>query len=129
MAVKEALKRLQKAVERAVTVPPEEIDLTFRPMFGGIGVYARGRFFASISDAGPALKLPTDQQAALLAQEPGAKRLQYTPDSPVSRAYIVVPAHIVEEPSLLEAWVQRSIDYVVTLPVKRAKKKSPRIEA
>jgi TfoX/Sxy family transcriptional regulator of competence genes len=126
MAVKAQLKPLQEALERAITAPPEALDLVFRPMFGGIGVYARGRFFASISGVGLALKLPADQQEALLSQEPDARRLQYAPDAPVSKEYIVVPAYFIDNSTLLEAWVENSIDYVLTLPVKKSKKKKSR---
>jgi TfoX/Sxy family transcriptional regulator of competence genes len=124
MSVQELFKPTIAAMERACPAPPEEIDLTFRPMFGGMGVYAHGRIFASLSDVGLALKLPVEHQGALL-DEPGAKRLQYDPSMPPSREYIVVPPAIVEDSPRLEAWMERSIEYVKTLPIKKktAKKK------
>lgn len=112
------------AMERACPEPPESIDLTFRPMFGGMGVYAHGRIFATLSDVGLALKLPAEHQDEILAQ-PEAKRLQYEPSMPPSREYIVIPPAIVADASQLEVWMDRSIEYVKTLPIKKkaAKKK------
>ena len=42
---------LQKIVEKAA---PLDIELRFRPMFGGIGAYAFGRMFLSLSEIGRA---------------------------------------------------------------------------
>src|SRR5688500_8963490 len=123
MSANELLKPMQSAMERACPEPPEQIDLTFRPMFGGMGVYAHGRIFASLSDVGLALKLAAEHQSALLDNEPEAKRLQYTPDMPPSREYIVIPPAIVDDADRLGAWMERSIDYVKTLPIKKPKSK------
>lgn len=121
MAGKEKLERLKQALEAAMPYPPESVDLEFRPMFGGIGAYVRGRYFASLSDVGIALKYPPELQDQILAEEPEATRLQYSPDSPVSKQYIVMPPHFIEDHSLLEPWLKRSIDYAVTLPLKKRK--------
>jgi TfoX/Sxy family transcriptional regulator of competence genes len=119
---KEELRPLQQALEAAMPYPPEAVDLTFRSMFGGIGAYVRGRYFVSISAIGLALKLPADLQDQLLDEEPEAKRLQYSPEAPVSKQYILVPPHFLNNHSLLEPWVKKSIDYAVTLPLKKKKK-------
>jgi TfoX/Sxy family transcriptional regulator of competence genes len=65
---------------------PPDLELSFRPMFGGIMGYASGKVFASLSDVGLALKLTGADREALLAI-PGSKPLQYEPDQPPSKSY------------------------------------------
>ncbi len=93
----------------AATSP--KLELTFRPMFGGIMGYARGRPFASLSNVGLALKLGGVNHSELLTL-PGAHRLQYEPDSPQSKTYVVVPGTILNDPDQLAAWTSRSARYV-----------------
>jgi TfoX/Sxy family transcriptional regulator of competence genes len=92
-------------------------------MFGGIGVYADGRMFCSLSDVGLALKLsPTDREALLKVR--GAKPLQYEPDSPASKTYVVVPNAMLEDRKALGAWISRSAAFVKAAPAKKAKKRT-----
>ena len=101
-----------------------DLELTFRPMFGGIMGYAMGRPFASLSDAGLALKLAGADHAALLAV-PGARPLQHGPDSPASRSYVLLPASLVDEPAQLAAWARRSAASVTAQPAKAPRRKRP----
>ncbi len=71
MDKKEKFKLIQHALEDAMPYPPEAMDLLFRPMFGGVGAYVRGRFFAIIASSGLALKLPADIQ-----EDPVKEKLQ-----------------------------------------------------
>ncbi len=86
---------------------PPDLELSFRPMFGGIMAYAEGRVFASLSDVGLALKLSGEARDALLAL-PGAKPLQYEPGAPVSTTYVVAPAATLADPAALRPWVARA---------------------
>ncbi len=88
---------LELAAEEVL--PPDE-ELTFRAMFGGVGTYARGRMFASLSNSGLALKLGPESRARLL-EEDGARMLQYEEGGPASKTSVVVPSGITTEPSLL----------------------------
>ena len=94
--------------------------LCFRSMFGGACGYADGVVFASLSDLGLALKLSAADRDELL-KVPGAKRLQYDSDGPVSQQSIVVPESIVDNVAELADWVQRSVTWVRRVP-KRAKR-------
>lgn len=98
---------------------PPELDVTFRPMFGGLFAYAEGRPFASLSDVGLALKFVGGERDAVLAS-PGAAPLRYEPDQPVSKSYVVVPDPVLSDRDELRAWVVRSVS---GLPAKRARKK------
>lgn len=95
---------LRKIVEAAAA---PELELLFRPMFGGIGVYARGRMFCSLSDVGLALKLGGDEYTALLKVR-GARALQYDSSMPPSKTYVVVPASMLKNGTLLAKWISRS---------------------
>ncbi len=117
-----SLEELQNQLSAAAETLTLDMELTFRAMFGGVSGYAAGRVFASLSDVGLALKLPPDAQNELLAQ-PGAKRLQYDPDSPPSKQSIVVPPEMQSQPEVLAVWVRRSVDYVMTLPAPKPKTK------
>jgi TfoX/Sxy family transcriptional regulator of competence genes len=87
-------------------VAPAELELAFRPMFGGIMGYADGKAFASLSDAGLALKLAGTDREALLAL-PGAEPLRYAPDQPQSKSYVVVPEAMLSDLDELRSWVAR----------------------
>lgn len=108
---------------RLVAAAPPELELAFRPMFGGIMAYARGRRFSSLSDVGLAFKLGGADHAALLAL-PGAAPLRYEPDSPPSRSYVVVPAAVLDDPAQLADWAGCSARYVAAQPARRAKRRA-----
>ena len=95
---------LQKRAEAAA---PLELELRFKPMFGGIGAYANGRMFMSLSDVGLALELGEEECAQLLKVR-GAKPLQYEPNSPPSKSYVVVPDKMLADRKLLRAWIAAS---------------------
>jgi len=97
-------KVLQEILTRAAA---PDLELAFRPMFGGIMGYADGKVFASLSNVGLALKLAGPDRDALLAI-PGAKPLQYEPDQPPSKSYVVVPEAMLSEPGELRPWTIRS---------------------
>ncbi len=86
---------------------PPDLELAFRPMFGGIMGYADGKAFASLSDVGLALKLAGADRDALLAID-GAKALRYGADQPPSKSYVVVPEAMLSAPEALGAWIARS---------------------
>ena len=98
-----------------------DLDLTFRPMFGGIMGYAAGKPFASLSDAGLALKLAGADHAALLAL-PGARPLQHEPDSPPSRSYVVLPRSVLDDPAALAAWARRSAGSAAARPARKRRR-------
>jgi len=107
--------QMQNQLSQAAEIHALDGELTFKPMFGGVCAYVSGRVFASLSDIGLARKLPPGAQADLLALD-GAKRLQYEPDAPPSKQYVVVPPAMQEDPAALAAWVGRSVEYVLSQP-------------
>lgn len=110
-------KQLQAVVESAA---PPDLELAFRPMFGGIMAYVAGKPFASLSNVGLALKVSGDTQRELLA-EPGTKSLQYEPDKPPSKSYVVVAPGMLAEPDKLRPWLVRSVSELPAAKTKHLK--------
>lgn len=110
--------KLQSHVEAAA---PPGVELRFKPMFGGIGVYANGRMCMSLSDVGLALKLGEADRAGLLKLK-GAKPLQYEPHSPPSKSYVVVPASMLTDPVELGRWIATSAAFAQAAPPKKPRK-------
>jgi TfoX/Sxy family transcriptional regulator of competence genes len=86
---------------------PPDLELEFRPMFGGIMGYAAGQVFASLSNVGLALKMTGAEHAALSAV-PGVKPLRYEPDDPPSKSYLLLPDAMLSDPAGLRPWIARS---------------------
>ena len=120
-----SLDTMQDQLSLAAEAHALDRELTFKPMFGGVCAYVGGRIFASLSNIGLALKLPTEAQAELLAED-GAKRLQYEPDAPPSKQYIVVPMPMQADPATLAPWLGRSVEYVLALPAPKPRVSKPK---
>jgi TfoX/Sxy family transcriptional regulator of competence genes len=97
-------KELQAIVEAA---SPPDLELGFRPMFGGIFGYVAGQAFASLSNVGLALKMTGADHAALSAV-PDVKPLRYEPDDPPSKTYLLLPEAFLSDPDSLRLWIARS---------------------
>lgn len=98
---------MQAHVE-AVAKSSAMLDLSFRPMFGSIMVYASGKPFASLSETAVAIKVVRADRDELL-QEPGAKPLQRPGEQP-SKQYVVVSEQIVSDEAHLVKWLERSAE-------------------
>src|SRR5689334_12491474 len=120
-------KALQQRLEAVLGRGLDVHEVTFRPMFGGITGYTKGRNFASLSNVGLALKLDGPSREALLAV-PGARPLQYEPEMPPSKQSVTLPEAILADDGLLLGWVERSMAFCQTqpLPKKKAPKKAAR---
>lgn len=107
-------KRLQAILTGAAS---PELDVAFRPMFGGIMAYADGKPFASLSDVGLGLKFAGSERDSLL-EMPGAAPLRYGPDQPPSKSYVLVPEAMLADLDQLRLWVVRCVS---GLPSKRVR--------
>lgn len=97
-------RELQAMMEAA---SPPEVQLAFRPMFGGIMGYAAGKVFASLSNVGLALKMTGGDYLALSAV-PDVRPLRYEPDDPPSKSYLLLPDAMLSDPDSLRFWIARS---------------------
>jgi TfoX/Sxy family transcriptional regulator of competence genes len=99
---------------------PPDLELLFRPMFGGIMAYARGKPLASLSNVGLALKAPPALMAEFLAA-PGALPLRYEPDAPPSKSYVVVPPAVLADREALRGWIVKAVAGLAAAPAKKAR--------
>jgi TfoX/Sxy family transcriptional regulator of competence genes len=99
---------------------PPDLELVFKPMFGGILAYAYGKPLASLSDVGLALKAAGPLNAELLAA-PGAVALRYEPNAPPSKTYVVVPTGMLTDRDALRGWIVKAAAGVAATPAKAKK--------
>ncbi|WP_372785945.1 TfoX/Sxy family protein [Phenylobacterium sp.] len=112
-------KTLQAIFEDAA---PPDLELMFKPMFGGILAYAHGRPLASLSDVGLAVKAAGALNAELLAT-PGAEPLRYEPNAPPSKSYVLAPDALLSDREGLRAWIAQAAAEVAAAPAKKKTKK------
>src|SRR5512146_1418317 len=90
--------------------------VTGKSMFGGIGIYAQGLFFALIADDRLYFKVND-------ATRPDFEQRGMEPFRPFGEdsamGYYEVPADVVEDVAQLEPWMQRALD--VAAQTKRGK--------
>ena len=83
---------------------PPDLELAFKPMFGGILAYAHGKPLASLFDGGLALKAAGPLHGELLAI-PGAEPLRYAADAPPSKTYVKMPDAMLVDRDALRGWI------------------------
>jgi DNA transformation protein len=91
-----ALEQLRRAVR-----------VTDRRMFGGIGIYSRGRFFALIDDDTLFFKVDDSNRPDYV--ERGMGPFRPFKDQGPSMSYYEVPAEVLEDPEELRGWIRKSL--------------------
>jgi TfoX/Sxy family transcriptional regulator of competence genes len=91
-------------------------ELAVRRMFGYPAAFVGGHMTTALHEDRWIVRLPADDRAALLA-EPGATAFEPMPGRPM-KEYVVLPADVAADPAALDAWVDRAITHVRTLPPK-----------
>ncbi|MBW3552004.1 MAG: TfoX/Sxy family protein [Gemmatimonadetes bacterium] len=82
--------------------------ITHRAMFGGVGVYAEGLFFAIMADDLLYFKVDDETRPAFEARGMGPF-LPYDDPARPMRGYWQLPGEVLEEPTELEAWVADAV--------------------
>ena len=95
-------------------------DVTYRRMFGGLGLYESGVFFAVIAVG--RLYVKTDDESRTQYEEKGMKAFAPTPDQ-VIKTYYEVPVDILEDDTLLCEWAERALAAQKKSKKKPAKKR------
>jgi DNA transformation protein len=112
MAVSESYREF--VLEQLGRVTP----VTGRSMFGGVGIYARGLFFALIAE--DRLYFKVDETTRPSFEQRGMEPFRpFGEDS--AMGYYEVPADVVEDVAQLESWTRKAID--VAAKAKRPKAK------
>ncbi len=87
--------------------------LEIKHFFNGAAVYANGRICISLTPIGFALKLPEAIREELLKEE-GTKNLQYFPEAPIKKEYVVLPQRLLDDRNRFCFLVEKSIEYVMS---------------
>jgi TfoX/Sxy family transcriptional regulator of competence genes len=89
--------------------------LETRHFFSGAALYANGKIVATLSPAGFAVKLPTDQKGRLIEEGRGAE-FRFFPGGPVKRDYVSLSESTVADPESLRELIEAGVDYVRQAP-------------
>jgi len=85
-------------------------NVTVRRMFGGAGLYCNGRMFCVVSDDVPYLKVDDSNREDFV--KAGSAPFNPYPDKAKTTvmSYYEIPADVMENPTVLTQWAQRSLD-------------------
>jgi len=113
-----------EAVERLMAPLLAVRSITSKKMFGGIGVYSDGIFFAVVDD--DRLYFKSDATTDLSYDEHAAAPWILSGDPPSPMPYRELPTVILEDPIHLAEWIDAA---VAVAERKKTKPKSPRKKA
>ena len=82
--------------------------VTHRSMFGGVGIYSDGLFFALMDDDTLYLKVDDSNRGDFEAA--GARPFSPFGDPSMVMRYCELPADLLEDPDALRPWVFKAID-------------------
>ena len=95
------------------------VSVTSKRMFGGVGIYSQGLFFALIAEDRLYFKVNDTTR-------PDFERLGMEPFRPFGEesamGYYEVPADLVEDAAHLESWVKKAIDVAAMAKQGKAKR-------
>ena len=95
--------------------------VTSRKMFGGVGVYSDGYFFALMDDDRLYLKVDDTNRPDFEAI--GSGPFQPFPDKPGTMQYYELPGDRLEDVNELRGWVEDAIQVAKRAKAKKGKKK------
>lgn len=81
--------------------------VTDRRMFGGVGIYAEGLFFALMDD--DTLYFKTDEETRGDYERLGMGPFRPMGDGAAAMAYHQVPGDLLETPELLRPWAEKAL--------------------
>jgi DNA transformation protein and related proteins len=97
-------------------------DVEPRAMFGGVGLYHQGVFFAII--ANDVLYLKVDDQTRPAYEAAGSRPFMPFPGRATSMHYYAVPVSVLESPPDLSQWARRAIEVAERAPSTHARSRS-----
>ena len=100
------------------------VAIDWKRMFGGVGLYADGTFFALIDDDVVFFKVGDQNRADFEAA--GARAFSPYGDGVYSMNYYEVPVEVLEDVDALRVWTEKSLAVARSAAAKKGKKKSRR---
>ncbi|MDX8430882.1 MAG: TfoX/Sxy family protein [Candidatus Algichlamydia australiensis] len=92
-----------------------------RKMFGYPCCFLHGNMFTGLHEENWVLRLQDEDREAMIAEH-NAER--FAPMGRLMKEYVILPKGVLTDETALTSWIQKSISYVMTLPVKIQKKKA-----
>jgi len=112
-------------VERFSAALPAHPDLVRKPMFGFPAAFVHGNMVCGLFQDFVVVRL--GKEGAAEAIESG-EAAQFAPmPGRVMTGYVLVPAADVEKPGVLSAWLQRALDFTLTMPGKPQKASAAKV--
>lgn len=105
-------KQLAARIRAAIGKPPQ---LTEREMFGGMGFMVQGNMAVGVIGDELMVRIAKEDTETLLAQ-PGTRIFDFT-GRPM-KGWLLVGTKGLTSEAAFEAWVQRGLDYALSLPAK-----------
>ena len=119
---KEYLERLSAFLVEKTFDLSGNINLECKHFFSGAALYAEERMCISLTPVGLAIKLPEGTKDNLL-KDRKAVPLRYFPEGPIKKDYVLFPGGVADGSEALHRYVKESIEYVLTLPKPKRKRK------
>ena len=119
---KEYLEKLSAFLREETADLSGDINLECKHFFSGAALYAEERICISLTPVGLAVKLREETTDDLL-KDKKAVPLRYFPEGPIKKGYALFPGGVAEGSETLHGYVRESIEYVLTLPKPRRKRK------
>ncbi len=120
---KEYLDKLSAFIDKTMADCLDGVQLECRHFFSGAALYADDRICISLTPVGLALKLPEETRNRLLTNKIVVP-LKYFPNGPIKKDYVLFPDGIRNTGNEdLDKYVKESVEYVLTLPKPKRKKK------
>jgi TfoX/Sxy family transcriptional regulator of competence genes len=102
-------------------VLPDDARVERRKMFGYPAAFANGNLFCGLHQENLVLRLDEKKRAELMKS--GATSFEPMPGRPM-KEYVVAPASLLADRPALKKRIAQSLDYVASLPAKKAKAKA-----
>jgi len=118
----EYLEKLSALIAKAASGRHDYSDLECKHFFSGAALYADKKICITLTPVGLGLKLPGHTKDALLKNKK-AVPLRYFPKSPIKKEYVLFPHGVEKGGQALHKYVNESIDYALTLPKLKGKRK------
>lgn len=93
-----------------------------KAMFGSTVYFANGYMFIGVHEDHIFLRLPEDGRKELLSSFTGSSQFEPMKGRPM-REYVVIPPQLYEDSATFHRWIERSSDYVKSIPPKAPKNK------
>ena len=105
-------KTLADRIRKALSKQPK---LTEREMFGGIGFMLRGNMACGVIGDELMVRIAKEETETAI-KEPGARIFDFS--GRPSPGWILVSQQVLSTPAELRAWVNRGVEYALSLPAK-----------